>query len=114
MPVVQPQKKQSADQEGLALQGASMIPGPVGVVAQGVNIARSLTKKGPKPEVGMVESGAREAMQRRAASLQPMNPADYGADLAAAEKAAGALPPELQQQYLPALQAARAKSQGVV
>ena len=91
-----------------AAQGAMMGNG-VGNLAGSMLDPVKEAKQAPS-----VASGARGAIERRAAALQPLAPQDYGADLAKAEQAATQLPPDLQQQYMPALQAARQRSQGVV
>lgn len=91
--------------------------GPMGAVtgatagnSAGQAAAGLLSTDRGRAQPGAAPSGAKDAMARRAASLQPLNPADYGTSLAKAETAAAALPPELQQQYVPALQAARQRA----
>ncbi|MES3012635.1 MAG: hypothetical protein V4750_02760 [Pseudomonadota bacterium] len=119
--VVMPQQKQKDQGLGKVLQvGGAVVGGiyggPAGAMA-GASAGSQLgglAAKAPPAPMQAVESGGASAMARRASSLQPIQPDDYGPQLANAEQAAAQLPPDLQQQYLPAIVAARQRSQGVV
>lgn len=131
MPVMTPQPAQKRDSLGQALSVGGAIagtligsPGGPGAAVQGGLTGHAvgqaaggmLASGKPRQAVGTVDSGPRGALQRRAAALQPIQPENYGLELAKAETAAQTLPPALRDQYLPTIQAARARSggQGVV
>ena len=83
---------------------------PTGYVGLAQDVGLGASKQAAQaPEVG----SGRAAIGRRMESMAPMNPGDYAQPLAQAEQAAQTLPPDMQKQYLPALQKARAMNQGV-
>lgn len=86
----------------------AMMGGALSGAATGAGVggtAGSLLSKQSADAPGI--QGSRDAISRRAAALQPIKPEDYAPTLASAETAASQLPPDLQKQYLPALQKAR-------
>lgn len=108
----QGQKKDSTGQMlqiGGAIAGASY-GGPQGALmgASAGQIAGGMLQR-PLAETPVVGSNA---MQRRLAAPQPMNPDQYAPQLAAAEQAAMQLPKDQQAMYLPAIQKARSMNSG--